>query len=44
MNPLRDFGVGRMISDAREALAQTINPGAMEWLPDVREHFRLVTA
>jgi hypothetical protein len=44
MNPLRDFGVARMISEAREALAQTINPGAMEWLPDVREHFSLVTA
>jgi len=42
LNPLRDFGVNRMISEARAALAQTINPAAMTWLPDVREHFTLL--
>jgi len=41
MNPLRDCGLTRMISEAREALAQIINPAAMAWLPNVREHFRL---
>jgi len=44
MNPLRDYGVNRMISEAREALAQMIHPAAMAWLPDVREHFRFVLA
>ncbi len=44
MNPLRDYGLTRMISEAREALAQIINPAAMAWLPDVREHFKLLEA
>ena len=44
MNPLRDYGVARMISEARESLAQVIHPAAMAWLPDVREYFRLVAA
>jgi hypothetical protein len=44
MNPLRDYGINRMISEAREALAQIINPAAMTWLPDVREHFTLLDA
>jgi len=41
---LRDYGVNRMISEAQESVAQIINPAAMGWLPDVRQHFRLVTA
>jgi hypothetical protein len=44
ISPLRDYGVARMISEARETLAQIINPAAMAWLPDVREHFRLAAA
>jgi len=44
MNPLRDYGIARMISEAREAVAQIIHPAAMAWLPEVREHFRLVAA
>jgi hypothetical protein len=44
MNPLRDYGLTRMISEAREALAQIINPAAMAWLPNVREHFKLLGA
>lgn len=44
MNPLRDYGLPRMISEAREALSQFINPSAMAWLPDVRQHFTLVAA
>jgi len=43
-NPMRDYGVTRMISEAREALSEIINPTAMAWLPDVREHFTLVAA
>jgi hypothetical protein len=43
-NPLRDYGVARMITEAREALAQIVHPAAMAWLPDVGEHFRLTVA
>lgn len=42
VNPLRDYGLTRMISEARESLAQIINPAGMAWLPDVHEHFRLL--
>jgi hypothetical protein len=41
MNPLADFGVLRLIADAREALAQLVNPASLAWLPDVREHFKV---
>lgn len=44
MNPIRDYGVARMIAEARAALAQIINPAAMAWLPNVRNHFRLLGA
>jgi len=44
MNPLRDYGITRMISEAREALAQIINPAALAWLPNVRQHFKLLDA
>jgi hypothetical protein len=33
-----------MITEARDALAQIMNPDAMAWLPDVEEHFRLLAA
>lgn len=42
--PIRDYGLDRMVAEAREALAQLVHPAAMEWLPDVREHFSNVTA
>jgi hypothetical protein len=42
-NPLRDYGVGRMIAEAQEALGQIVQPAALAWLPDVREQFNLVT-
>lgn len=44
MNPLCDYGIARMISEAHEALAHIVNPAAMAWLPDVREHFALLPA
>jgi hypothetical protein len=43
-NPLRDYGVDRMIAEARESLSQMIQPSAMSWLPDVREHFKFAAA
>jgi len=42
MNPLLDYGIPRMILEAREALAQIIHPAAVAWLPDVSEHFNLL--
>jgi hypothetical protein len=44
MNPLRDYGVARMISEARNALSPIVHPAARAWLPDVAEHFRLLAA
>jgi hypothetical protein len=41
MNPLADFGVVRLIADACEALRQLVNPAALAWLPDVRNHFKV---
>jgi hypothetical protein len=41
VNPLRDYGVDRLMAEAREAVAQMLLPSAMQWLPDVREHFKL---
>ena len=42
MKPLLDYGIPRMILEAREALAQIIQPATMAWLPDVSEHFNLL--
>jgi len=41
MNPLHDYGLTRMISEARESLAKIIHPAAMAWLPNVREYFKV---
>jgi hypothetical protein len=40
-SPLRDYGVARLIDEAREALAQIFRADVLDWLPDVREHFIL---
>jgi hypothetical protein len=42
LNPIRDYGLDRMLADAREALVPLVHPAALEWLPDVREYFRLL--
>ncbi len=44
VNPLADYGVERMIAEARESLARLVNPSASRWLPDVREHFKILEA
>lgn len=44
MDPLAEYGVGRMITEARDAVAQLVNPSALKWLPDVSGHFRLTEA
>ena len=43
-NPLHAYGVERMIAEAREALGEIVQLSTLAWLPDVREHFRVVTA
>jgi hypothetical protein len=43
-NPLHDYGIERMIAEAREALGEMAQPSTLAWLPDVREQFRVVTA
>ncbi len=39
VNPLGDYGIERMIGDARDAVAQIVHPSALAWLPDVSAHF-----
>lgn len=41
LNPLADYGIRRLIEDARAAVSELVNPTALAWLPDVRRHFRL---
>lgn len=42
MNPVADFGVVRLIGEAREAVGRLVNPAALGWLPDVRDHFKIL--
>ena len=39
VNPVAEYGVARLVDDARASLAQLVNPAALAWLPEVREHF-----
>jgi hypothetical protein len=41
LNPLADYGVTRLIEDARAAVAELVNPATLSSLPNVREHFRI---
>jgi hypothetical protein len=43
-NPLHDYGIERMIAEARQALEQIVQPSTLAWLPDVREHYRVAAA
>jgi hypothetical protein len=43
-NPLHDYGIERMIAEARQALGEMAQPSTLAWLPDVREHVKVVTA
>lgn len=38
-NPLRDYGIDRLIADARAATLPVVAPGALNWLPDITSHF-----
>ncbi|HLQ44974.1 MAG TPA: hypothetical protein VK137_09620, partial [Planctomycetaceae bacterium] len=38
-SPLRNYGLDRLIAEAREAALQMVVPGALDWLPDVTANF-----
>lgn len=38
-NPLRDYGIERLIAEAKSEAARFTPAGALEWLPDVRGSF-----
>ena len=38
-NPLQDYGLERMLAEARELTARFVPPGSLEWLPDARKSF-----
>lgn len=40
-DPLKEYGLDRLIADAREQAAQLVLPSALQWLPDAREYFRM---
>jgi hypothetical protein len=39
VNPLRQYGLERLIAQARVQAARFVPPGALKWLPDVRGCF-----
>jgi hypothetical protein len=39
MNPLKDFGVDCLLSEARRLAERMAPPGSLEWLPDVTSNF-----
>lgn len=38
-NPLRDYGIDRLIAEAREETLRFVAPGSLDWLPDASRHF-----
>ena len=38
-NPLRDYGIERLIAEAREETLRFVAPGSLDWLPDASRHF-----
>lgn len=41
-NPLAVYGVDKMIAEARKSTAAFVHPDLIQWLPDVRAHFRFL--
>jgi hypothetical protein len=42
VNPLRQYGVERLIDEAKERAARFLPPGALQWLPDARQCFNFL--
>lgn len=40
-DPLKQYGLDRLIADAREQAEQLVASGALQWLPEAREYFRM---
>ena len=38
-NPLRDYGIDRLIAEAREATLRFVAQGSLDWLPDASRNF-----
>ena len=38
-NPVGEYGIERMIQEARQATMAFVRPEFAQWLPDVRPHF-----
>lgn len=38
-SPLRDYGIDRLIAEARVATLPVVASGALDWLPDIATHF-----
>ena len=38
-SPLRDYGIDRLIAEARAATLPVVAPGVLDWLPDIATHF-----
>ena len=41
-NPLRQFGIDRLIEEAKAKTAQMLPSGALHWLPDADECFKFL--
>ena len=39
LNPMREFGLGRMVQEAQAKACATISPDVVEWLPTAERHF-----
>ena len=42
MNPIFKYGIERMIEEARQSTMAFVRPEFVQWLPDVRQHFRFL--
>ena len=38
-NPLRDYGLDRLIAEAHAETLRFVAPGSLDWLPDITRHF-----
>jgi len=43
-NPIGNYGVERLIAEARAATSLLMNPNLLQWLPDVLPHFKMYNA
>jgi hypothetical protein len=41
-NPVGKYGVEAMIEEARRSTTAFVHPDLIQWLPDVRPHFKLL--